>query len=66
MTNVAINGFGRSFVRALQDCLHDIKIFAINDLGSIEQLAHILKSDTDFSRFAKSIDVIKDCSLSRI
>ncbi|MWN04778.1 aldehyde dehydrogenase [Gilliamella sp. Pas-s95] len=57
MTNAAINGFGRigsSFVRALQDCLHDIKVFAINDLGSIDQLAHILKYDTAFGRFAKS------------
>ncbi|OCG36906.1 type I glyceraldehyde-3-phosphate dehydrogenase [Gilliamella apicola] len=64
MTNVAINGFGRigrSFVRALQDCSHHIKIVAINDLGSIDQLAHLLKYDTTFGRFAKSIDVKKGC-----
>lgn len=64
MTNVAINGFGRigrSFMRALQENPRDIKIVAINDLGSIEQLAHLLKYDTTYGRFSKSIEVKKDC-----
>ncbi|MFQ0997126.1 type I glyceraldehyde-3-phosphate dehydrogenase [Gilliamella sp. CG25] len=64
MINVAINGFGRigrSFMRALYESSHNIKIVAINDLGSIEQLAHLLKYDTAFGRFAKSIEVKKGC-----
>lgn len=63
MTNVAINGFGRigrSFIRALQESSNDINVVAINDLGSIEQLAHLLKYDTAFGRFTKSIEVKKD------
>ncbi|SCC06138.1 glyceraldehyde-3-phosphate dehydrogenase (NAD+) [Gilliamella bombicola] len=64
MTNVAINGFGRigrSFMRALHESSHNIKIVAINDLGSIEQLAHLLKYDTAFGRFTKSVKVKKGC-----
>lgn len=64
MINVAINGFGRigrSFMRALQEDPRDIKIVAINDLGSIEQLAHLLKYDTTYGRFSKSIEIKKDC-----
>lgn len=64
MTNVAINGFGRigrSFMRALHESSHNIKIVAINDLGSIEQLAHLLKYDTAFGRFTKSVEVKKGC-----
>ena len=63
MTNVAINGFGRigrSFIRALQESSNDINVVAINDLGSIEQLAHLLKYDTAFGRFTKNIEVKKD------
>lgn len=64
MINVAINGFGRigrSFMRALYESSHNINIVAINDLGSIDQLAHLLKYDTAFGRFAKSIDVKQGC-----
>ena len=54
MTQLAINGFGRigrSFFRALMATQRDIDIVAINDLGSITQLAHLLKYDTAFGRF---------------
>ncbi|GAB3050791.1 type I glyceraldehyde-3-phosphate dehydrogenase [Acinetobacter apis] len=54
MINVAINGFGRigrSFVRALQAKQTEINIVAINDLGSVKQLAHLLKYDTAFGNF---------------
>lgn len=64
MVNVAINGFGRigrSFMRALHESSHNINIVAINDLGSIEQLAHLLKYDTAFGRFTKSVEVKKGC-----
>lgn len=60
MINVAINGFGRigrSFMRALEENDHQINVVAINDLGSIEQLAHLLKYDSAFGRFGKNIKI---------
>lgn len=63
MTNVAINGFGRigrSFMRAVEQSNSEINIVAINDLGSIEQLAHLLKYDTAFGRFARDVTLQND------
>ncbi|EDM67219.1 glyceraldehyde-3-phosphate dehydrogenase [Moritella sp. PE36] len=60
MINIAINGFGRigrSFLRALEESDHQINVVAINDLGSIEQLAHLLKYDSTYGRFGKSIEI---------
>ncbi|MBF7683411.1 type I glyceraldehyde-3-phosphate dehydrogenase [Acinetobacter sp. B5B] len=60
MINVAINGFGRigrSFVRALQAKQNEINIVAINDLGSVKQLAHLLKYDTAFGNFPEAIRI---------
>ncbi|MEA2701860.1 MAG: hypothetical protein QOE22_569 [Candidatus Parcubacteria bacterium] len=52
MIRVAINGFGRigrAFVReAWSD--PDITLVAVNDLGSIENLAYLLKYDTVYGR----------------
>lgn len=48
---VAINGFGRigrAFVRRAQG--RDIEIVAVNDLGSLENLAYLLKYDTVYRR----------------
>ncbi len=59
MINVAINGFGRigrSFFRALVAKGGDIRVVAINDLGSITQLAHLLKYDTAFGRFTSRVE----------
>ncbi|MEZ9717281.1 type I glyceraldehyde-3-phosphate dehydrogenase [Vibrio cyclitrophicus] len=58
MINVAINGFGRigrSFFRAMHEQSVDVRVVAINDLGSVEQLAHLLKFDSAFGRFSKSV-----------
>ncbi|WP_370630276.1 type I glyceraldehyde-3-phosphate dehydrogenase [Xenorhabdus sp. PB61.4] len=60
MINVAINGFGRigrNFVRALEENPQDINIVAVNDLGSIDQLAHLLKYDTTLGVFPKDISL---------
>lgn len=49
---VAINGFGRigrAFVRRTWDRA-DIEIVAVNDLGSLENLAYLLKYDTVYGR----------------
>lgn len=52
MIRVAINGFGRigrAFVR--QAWNHpDLEIVAVNDLGSLENLAYLLKYDTVYGR----------------
>ena len=60
MINVAINGFGRigrSFLRAVQEHQDKINVVAINDLGSVKQLAHLLKYDTTYGQFPAEISV---------
>jgi len=56
---VAINGFGRIgrlFMRQASD--HpDFEVIAINDLGDIRNLAYLLKHDTAYGYFGKSVDV---------
>ena len=46
---VGINGFGRigrNFYRALKQTGNDIEIVAVNDLGSLKTMAHLLKYDS--------------------
>jgi glyceraldehyde 3-phosphate dehydrogenase len=46
---VGINGFGRigrNFFRAVKERGADIDIVAVNDLGSLDQMAHLLKYDS--------------------
>ena len=53
---VAINGFGRigrAFVRRSYG--RDIEIVAVNDLGSLENLAYLLKYDTVYGRAPFSV-----------
>jgi glyceraldehyde 3-phosphate dehydrogenase len=61
--NVAINGFGRIgrlVLRALYESnREDLRIVAINDLGSVEANAHLLKWDSNHGRLPGNI-VIKD------
>ncbi len=54
---VAINGFGRigrAFVRRSYG--RDIDIVAVNDLGSLENLAYLLKYDTVYGRAPFSVE----------
>ncbi|MBP6881541.1 MAG: type I glyceraldehyde-3-phosphate dehydrogenase [Candidatus Pacebacteria bacterium] len=64
MVRVAINGFGRigrTFMRAAFG--HpDFEIVAINDLGSLESLAYLLKFDSVYGRSSFSVE-IKDGKL---
>lgn len=60
---VAINGFGRigrAFVR--RSAGRGIDIVAVNDLGSLENLAYLLKYDTVYKRAPFSVEV-KDGAL---
>lgn len=55
---VAINGFGRigrAFVRQTWDRT-DIELVAVNDLGSLENLAYLLKYDTVYKRAPFSVE----------
>lgn len=62
---VAINGYGRigrNSLRAFYEAgkRHDIKIVAINDLGSAETNAHLTRFDTTHGKFASSVEVEGD------
>lgn len=58
---VAINGFGRigrNIVRALYESgRKDIEIIAINDLGSLEVNAHLLRYDSTHGRFKGDVTI---------
>ena len=57
MIRVAINGFGRigrAFARRAYG--RDIEIVAVNDLGSLENLAYLLKYDTVYGRAPFSVE----------
>jgi len=61
---VAINGFGRigrAFVRRSHG-REGIEIVAINDLGSLENLAYLLKYDTVYGRFPSEVSQQGDTS----
>lgn len=62
-TRVAINGFGR-IGRAFARLSHNrgIDIVAVNDLGSLENLAYLLKYDTVYKRAPFSVEA-KDGAL---
>ncbi len=59
-TKVAINGFGRigrAFFKIAWE--HpEIEIVAVNDLGTLESLAYLLKYDTVYGKFDKKVEVI--------
>jgi len=59
MTRVAINGFGRigrTFMRTAFGH-KDFEIVAINDLGSLDNLAYLLKYDSVYGRAPFTVDV---------
>ena len=62
--NIAINGFGRigraTFKAILEKNDKNIKVVAINDLTDIRTLAHLLKYDSAYGVYNKSIDSTKE------
>jgi glyceraldehyde 3-phosphate dehydrogenase len=61
--NVAINGFGRigrAVFKAILDNKGGINVVAINDLTDTKTLAHLLKYDSCFDKYEKSVDFTKD------
>ena len=61
--NIAINGFGRigrAVFKIILENKPKIKIVAINDLTDTKTLAHLLKYDSCYGRYNKSISFTKD------
>lgn len=62
--NIAINGFGRIgrniFKALLEKGDSKIKIVAINDLTDTKTLAHLLKYDSVYGAYKKTVDCTKD------
>jgi glyceraldehyde 3-phosphate dehydrogenase len=59
---VGINGFGRigrNFFRAAKASGADIEVVAVNDLGSIETMAHLLKYDSVLGRYPDKVTTTK-------
>ena len=59
---VGINGFGRigrNFFRAIAARGADIEIVAVNDLGSLKTMAHILKYDSVLGVLPNTIELSK-------
>ena len=60
MIKIAVNGFGRigrCFTRAAHAAGVDFEIVAVNDLGSLENLAYLLKYDTVYRKAPFSVGV---------
>jgi glyceraldehyde 3-phosphate dehydrogenase len=58
MTRVAINGFGRigrNFLRAYLDRQPDYDVVAINDLGEVKTMAHLLEFDSLLGRLRAEV-----------
>src|SRR6185437_14145223 len=61
-TRIAINGLGR-IGRAILKLVIDepsFELFAINDLVAVENLAYLLRFDTVYGRYSKSVKVDGD------
>lgn len=63
MTKIGINGFGRIGREVFRVASNnpDVEVVAINDLGDISQLAHLLKYDSIHGIFDKEVSVEGDC-----
>jgi glyceraldehyde 3-phosphate dehydrogenase len=60
---VGINGFGRigrNFYRAIKSQGADLEVVAVNDLGSLETMAHLLKYDSVMGRFPGDVEATAD------
>jgi glyceraldehyde 3-phosphate dehydrogenase len=61
-TRVGVNGFGRigrNFFRAAKKSGADLDFVAVNDLGSIETMAHLLKYDSVLGKLDAHVAVAK-------
>lgn len=59
---IAINGFGRIGRHAFKIALEkpELEVVAINDLGSLEVMAHLLRHDTAYGSYHRTVQVDGD------
>ena len=60
MTRVAINGFGRigrNFLRASLERRPGFEIVAVNDVGDLETMAHLLQFDSVLGRLSEPVEI---------
>jgi glyceraldehyde 3-phosphate dehydrogenase len=60
---VGVNGFGRigrNFFRAVLAQSAPVEFVAVNDLGSLDQMAHLLKYDSVMGRLDQPVKVVKE------
>jgi glyceraldehyde 3-phosphate dehydrogenase len=60
--NIAINGFGRigrAAFKHILDIGDDLKVVAINDLTDTDTLAHLLKYDSCYGKYARKVSAKK-------
>jgi len=58
MTRVAINGFGRigrNFLRAYFERRPDYEVVAVNDVGDVKMMAHLLEFDSLLGRLSEEV-----------
>jgi glyceraldehyde 3-phosphate dehydrogenase len=63
MTRVAINGFGRigrNFLRASLERRPDYEVVAVNDLGDVRTMAHLLEFDSLLGRLPEKVTADRD------
>jgi len=63
MIKVGINGFGRIGRLVLRNALgrEGVEVVAINDLFSIDYLAHLIKYDSSHGRLNKDVFIENSC-----
>lgn len=61
-TRLAINGFGRIGRHAFKIALEkpELEVVAVNDLGSLEVMAHLLRHDTAYGAYHRTVRVEDD------
>ncbi len=61
---VGINGFGRIGRQVLKAILEEyageLEVVAFNDIGDLNTMAHLFKYDSNYGRFAGSVEVSDD------
>jgi glyceraldehyde 3-phosphate dehydrogenase len=62
-TKVGINGFGRigrQVFKAIRDTYSDsLDIVAVNDIGDVPTMAHLLKYDSNYGKFDGTVEVVE-------
>ena len=62
-TKVGINGFGRigrQVFKAIRDTYGDsLEVVAVNDIGDVPTMAHLLKYDSNYGKFDGAVEVIR-------